>query len=103
MSEKVSKESQYMVSHPELDSDPPIGSDRESGRDTRVLTDSLTQKPKPMCEQPLFSMAYNDHFYFFHIYIPNHFHKNALLFWVVDFWCCIASSTNPDTFTAFHR
>ena len=23
-----------MVSHPELDSDPPIGSDRESGRDT---------------------------------------------------------------------
>ena len=34
MSDKVGKESQYMVSHPELGSDPPIGSDRESGRDT---------------------------------------------------------------------
>ena len=30
---KTGKESQYMVSHPELGSDPPIGSDRESGRD----------------------------------------------------------------------
>ena len=30
---KSGKESQYMVSHPELDSDPPIGSDRESRRD----------------------------------------------------------------------
>ena len=28
-----SKESQYMVSHPELGSDPPIGSDQESGCD----------------------------------------------------------------------
>ena len=27
------KESQYMVSHPELGLDPPIGSDRDSGRD----------------------------------------------------------------------
>ena len=27
------KKSQYMVSHLELGSDPPIGSDRESGRD----------------------------------------------------------------------
>ena len=27
------KESQYMVSYPELGSDPPIGSGRESGRD----------------------------------------------------------------------
>ena len=31
---KTSKESQYLVSHPELGSDPPIGSDRESGCDT---------------------------------------------------------------------
>ena len=31
---KKKKKSQYMVSHPELDSDPPIGSDRESGCDT---------------------------------------------------------------------
>ena len=31
---KSGKESQYMVSHPELGSDSPIGSDRESGRDT---------------------------------------------------------------------
>ena len=30
---KTGKESQYMVSHPELDSDAPIGSDRESGCD----------------------------------------------------------------------
>ena len=33
MSEKVSKESQYMVSHPGPGLDPPIGSDRESGCD----------------------------------------------------------------------
>ena len=31
---KSSKESQYMFSHPETDSDPPIGSDRESGLDS---------------------------------------------------------------------
>ena len=31
------KESQYMVSHPELGSDPPIGLDRESGRDIRLI------------------------------------------------------------------
>ena len=30
---KSGKESQYMVSHPELGLDPPIGSDRESGCD----------------------------------------------------------------------
>ena len=30
---KKGKESQYMVSLPGLGSDPPIGSDRESGRD----------------------------------------------------------------------
>ena len=29
----VSKESQYMVSHPELGSDPPLGSYRESGHE----------------------------------------------------------------------
>ena len=28
------KKSQYMVSHPELGSDPPTGSDQDSGRDT---------------------------------------------------------------------
>ena len=33
---KSGKESQYMVSHPELGSDPPIGSDRDSGRDKLV-------------------------------------------------------------------
>ena len=31
------KNSQYMVSHPELGSDLPIGSDRESGRDSPPL------------------------------------------------------------------
>ena len=30
---KSGKESQYMVSHPELGSNPPIGLDRESGCD----------------------------------------------------------------------
>ena len=30
---KTSRESQYIVSRPELDSDPPFGSDRESGCD----------------------------------------------------------------------
>ena len=34
---KKKKKSQYMVSHPELGSDPPIGSDRESGCDKLVL------------------------------------------------------------------
>ena len=33
MSDKAGKESQYMFSHPELGSDPPIGSDWESGCD----------------------------------------------------------------------
>ena len=33
---KKSKESHYMVSHPETSSDSPIGSDRESGRDTGI-------------------------------------------------------------------
>ena len=33
LKKKSGKESQYMVSHPELGWDPPIGSDRETGRD----------------------------------------------------------------------
>ena len=33
---KKSKESQYMVSHPETRSNLPIGSDRESGRDSHT-------------------------------------------------------------------
>ena len=33
MSDKAGKESQFMFSHPELGSDPPIGSNREPGRD----------------------------------------------------------------------
>ena len=37
MYDKVSKESQYMVSHPELGSDFPIRSDREPGRDTQAV------------------------------------------------------------------
>ena len=32
---KSGKESQYMISHPELGSDPPIGSDWESGCDNK--------------------------------------------------------------------
>ena len=34
---KKKKRSQYMVSHLELGSNPPIGSDQESGRDSRTL------------------------------------------------------------------
>ena len=33
---KIAKESQYMVSHPETGSDPPIGLDQGSGRDTLI-------------------------------------------------------------------
>ena len=36
MSDKAGKESQFMFSHPEIGSDPLIGSDRESGRDKLV-------------------------------------------------------------------
>ena len=36
MSDKAGKETQYMFSYPELSSDPPIGPDRESGRDKLV-------------------------------------------------------------------
>ena len=53
MSEKVSKESQYIVSHPELGSDPPFGSDRESGRDKAyAITFSccINTHPKPCLE-----------------------------------------------------
>ena len=35
LKKKTGKESQYMVSHPELGSDPPIRSDQESRRDSR--------------------------------------------------------------------
>ena len=40
MSDKAGKESQYIVSRPELDSDPPFGSDRESGCDRLILNGS---------------------------------------------------------------
>ena len=35
---KTGKESQYMVSHPELGSNPPIGSDLESGCNMTAIT-----------------------------------------------------------------
>ena len=38
---KKSKESKYMVSHPETGSDSPIGSDWESGRDMSLGTHSV--------------------------------------------------------------
>ena len=41
MSDKAGKESQYMVSHPELGSDLPIGSDWESGCDTKIPGSTL--------------------------------------------------------------
>ena len=37
---KIGKESQYMVSRPELGSDPPFGSDRESGCDILHVSSS---------------------------------------------------------------
>ena len=43
---KTGKESQYMVSHPELSSDPLIGSDWESGCDTLAL--DSTSDPPPL-------------------------------------------------------
>ena len=36
LKKKSGKEFQYMVSHPELGSNSPIGSDRETGRDKLV-------------------------------------------------------------------
>ena len=45
MSDKARKESQFMFSHPKLSLDPPIGSDRESGRDTRYGHFEFTVKP----------------------------------------------------------
>ena len=41
LKKKSGKESQYMVSHPELGSDPPIEFDRESGRDTWRLNEEV--------------------------------------------------------------
>ena len=43
MSDKIGKESQYMILRPELGSDPPIGSDRESGCDGCGLCKTLGQ------------------------------------------------------------
>ena len=39
----IGKESQYKVSHHELGSDPPIGSDRESGCDMLVMQATIHQ------------------------------------------------------------
>ena len=39
---KTGKESQFIVPHPELGSDPPIGSDQESGRDKLVSEHKYT-------------------------------------------------------------
>ena len=37
LKKKSGKESQYIVSRPELGSDPPFGSDRESGCDMKLV------------------------------------------------------------------
>ena len=39
LKKKTGKESQYMVSYPELSLDPPIGSDWESERDSSTVPD----------------------------------------------------------------
>ena len=44
---KSFKESQYIVSHPGLSSDPPIGSDRESGCDSYDVTTCLSDIVTP--------------------------------------------------------
>ena len=46
---KKGKESQYMVSHPETGSDPPIRSDRESGRDKLVSQPRVRRFWKSLC------------------------------------------------------
>ena len=46
---KIGKESQYIVSHPELDSDPPFGSDRESGCDKLVSKQRFSRFWKCLC------------------------------------------------------
>ena len=57
---KSGKESQYMVSHPELGSDLPIGSDRESGCDKNIQKAKLpsaghqaelAKEPKVLCSE----------------------------------------------------
>ena len=48
MSDKAGKESQYMISHPELGLDQPIGSDRESGRDILHMAELLLDVPEPL-------------------------------------------------------
>ena len=41
LKKKSGKESQYLFSHPETGSDPPIGSDRESGCDNGYLNSEM--------------------------------------------------------------
>ena len=45
LKKKSGKESQSCVSHPELGSDPPIGSDRDSGCDTTAPRDGKRASP----------------------------------------------------------
>ena len=46
---RKSKESHYMVSHPKIDSDSPIGSDLESGRDKLVSEPRFRRLWKSLC------------------------------------------------------
>ena len=47
MSNQAGKKSQYMFSHPELGSDPPNGSGRESGRDIQFELATLFSSEDP--------------------------------------------------------
>ena len=61
--------------------------------------DFLTQCLSLCVNNRHFPMTSTDHFLdsFHFIFTIMHF------LWVVDFWCRTASSTNQDTFTAFHH
>ena len=48
---KTGKGSQYMISRPELGSDPPIGSDQESGCDTAKSQHKYLETRKSYCNK----------------------------------------------------
>ena len=66
----------------------------------RALTDSLTQCLSPCLNNYHFSndikLSFSFNSYSFYL-------QSRALLWVVEFWCRTVGSTNPDTFTIFHR
>ena len=60
---KTGKESQYIVSRPEPVSDPPFGSDRESGCDKK-LTPQEVRSPLPDCKNHGHQLLFINRFFF---------------------------------------